>query len=132
MRLPLPILAAALAVIAAGVATLYVSVPNRPASIFINASALASGQNITLHLNYMPFNITVAMPYNYARVCIYFNGTVTDNYGSVWSDWYYTGGSYNTVLNIYFVGADLKDTNVTVLVTYDACPPPNGANVPLG
>jgi hypothetical protein len=126
MRIPLPILAA-LAVIAAGVATLHISVPAKLASIFINASALASGQNITLHLNYMPFNITVAMPYNYARVCIYFHGTVTDNYAYVWSDWYYTGGSYNIVLNIYFVDADLKDTNVTVLVTYNACPPPGGS-----
>jgi hypothetical protein len=132
MRVPLPILAAALAIIAAGVATLHISVPNRPASIFINASALQPGQNITLHLNYMPFNITVAMPYNYMRVCIYFNGTVTNSYGWVWSDWYATGGSYNAVLNIYFIDANLKDTNVTVLVTYGDCPSPNGVNVPLG
>jgi hypothetical protein len=127
MRVPLPVLAAALAVLAAGVVMLNVAVPAKPASIFINASTLASGQNITLHLNYMPFNITVAMPYNYARVCIYFHGTVTDNYAYVWSDWYYTGGSYNTILNISFVGADLKDTNVTILVTYNACPPPGGS-----
>jgi hypothetical protein len=127
MRIPLPILAAALAIIAAGVATLHISVPAKPASIFINASTLQPGQNITLHLNYMPFNITVAMPYNYAMVCIYFHGTVTDNYAYVWSDWYYAGGGYNVVLNIYFVNADLKDTNVTILVTYDYCPPPGGS-----
>lgn len=127
MRVPLPILAAALVVIAAGVVMLNVAVPAKPASIFINASTLQPGQNITLHLNYMPFNITVAMPYNYARVCIYFHGTVVDKYAYAWSDWYYTGGAYNIVLNIYFVDANLKDTNVTILVAYDYCPPPGGS-----
>jgi hypothetical protein len=132
MRIPLPILAAALAVIAAGVATLYVSVPNRPASIFINASALASGQNITLHLNYMPFNITVATPYNFVRICIYFHGTVADSYGQTWMDWYYTWGGYNYKVTISFIDAHLKDTNVTILVTTDYCPAPTGEPIPTG
>jgi hypothetical protein len=132
MRVPLPILAAALAVIAAGVVVLHVSVPNRPASIFINASTLSSGQNITLHLNYMPFNITVAVPYDFTRICIYFHGTVVDSYGETWSDWYYTWGSYNAKVAISFIDADLKDTNVTIIVTTDYCPSPAGGSTPTG
>jgi hypothetical protein len=126
MRVPLPILAAALAVIAAGVVVLNVTVPAKPASIFINASNLNSG-NITLHLNYMPFNITVAVPYSFTRICIYFHGTVVDSYGETWLDWYYTWGSYNSVVTISFIDAELKDTNVTILVTQDYCPSPGGS-----
>jgi len=124
MRFPLPILAAALVVIAAGVVMLHISMPSRPVGLFINASTLQPGQNITLHLDYLPFNITVAMPYSFTRLCIYFHGTVTDSYGAVWSDWYYNWGFFNNIVNAAFVSADLRDTNVTILVTQGYCPPP--------
>ncbi|MFP3252420.1 MAG: hypothetical protein RXO32_11925 [Thermoproteus sp.] len=119
MRIPLPVLAAALVALASGVVVLHISMPSQTAGLFINASALQSepGQNITLHLNYLPMNITIAMPYAFTRVCIYFHGVVTDSYGEVWSDWYCTWGSYNEILTITFIDADLKDTNVTILVT---------------
>ncbi|MFP3193020.1 MAG: hypothetical protein RXR02_07905 [Thermoproteus sp.] len=128
MRIPLPILAAALAIIAAGVAMLHISVPNRPASIFINASALQPGQNMTLHLNYVPFNITIIKPNTtWAVLCMYFHGMLVDSYNIVWLNIYshpYPPPAA-AVATTFIYADDMKDSDVTILLIVGQynCPP---------
>jgi len=116
MRTPLPVLVAALVAVVAGVATLHITVPAKPTSIFINASTLASGQNITLHLDYMPMNITVKTPNVISALCVYFHGMVVDSYNTVWLNIYennYPG--YSIISDNIFIDAKMEDTNVTIL-----------------
>jgi hypothetical protein len=131
MRVPLPILAAALAVIAAGVVVLNVTVPARLASVVINATALQPGQNITLHLNYVPLNITVIAPNGNLEtfVCMYYHGTLIDSSGFPWINTYEIevwGSTYETT----FTAADFKDSNITIFATLAGagytCPPSVG------
>jgi len=133
MRTPLPVLAAALAVMAAGVATLYITIPNRPASVFINASALQPGQNITLHLDYVPMNVTVVASAN-ARttaVCMYYHGVLIDGAGNTYPnmfDAYFAPfGGVATSIFTFRYAEYFQDTNVTILViageqNYGYCP----------
>jgi hypothetical protein len=122
MRTPLPVLVAALVAVAAGVATLHIVVPNKPTTIVINASTLAAGQNITLHLDYIPMNITVIKPNPpTAAFCMYYRGVLVDQYGTVWVDRYtdsYPG--INTAGTTSYVESfshaiDMYSTNVTIL-----------------
>ncbi|MFP3193019.1 MAG: hypothetical protein RXR02_07900 [Thermoproteus sp.] len=130
MRIPLPILAAALVVIAAGVVMLNVAVPAKPASVLINASALQPGQNMTLHLNYVPLNITV-IPANNSNlatvVCMYYHGTLIDSGGYPWVNVYEITVSGNTYTATFTSAADFKDSNMTIFVTLAGagytCPP---------
>ena len=119
MRTPLLALAAALVAIASGVAMVNISVPNKPASIVVNASAMTAGQNITLHLNYVPMNITVIKPNGtWAVLCMYFHGMLVDQYDSVWLDVY----SYpyppaaTAVATAFKRASDMRDSNVTILL----------------
>jgi len=129
MRAPLPILAAALVVIAAGVVMLNVAVPAKPASVVINASTLQLGQNITLHLNYVPLNITVIPSSTVATiVCMYYHGTLIDSAGYPWVDEFQLYVSGVPQYTQTFVAAtDFKDSNMTIFVTIGGagytCPP---------
>jgi hypothetical protein len=132
MRVPLPVLAAALMVIAAGVVMLNMAVPARPASIFINASALQPGQNMTIHLNYVPFNITV-IPANSdlaTIVCMYFHGMLIDSGGYPWVNVYEIAVWRSTYTATFTSAADFKDSNMTIFVTTAGagynCPPSVG------
>jgi hypothetical protein len=130
MRAPLPVLAAALAVVAAGVVMLNVAVPAKPASIFINATALQFGQNITLHLSYVPMNVTVIASASapMTALCIYFHGTLRDQNGVFWLDRAeaYIPANYTRTMLFQSAGY-FRDTSVTILVTgqdyYYDCPP---------
>lgn len=130
MRIPLPVLAASLMVLAAGVVILNVTLPNRPTGLFINASALQQGQNITLHLDYVPMNITIATSANtpMTALCMYYHGILIDQYGEPWANAYTNYfGSGGTVVTKFNSAVDIKDTNVTVLVVAAGwnymCPP---------
>jgi|GEM_PF-3954910 len=130
MRTPLPVLVAALAAIAAGVVMLNVAVPAQPASVVINASALLPGQNMTLHLNYIPMNITV-IPSNNTYlgtwVCMYYHGTLIDTAGYPWVDSYSFYVSGTTYTQRFAAAADFKSSNMTIFVTLGGagytCPP---------
>jgi hypothetical protein len=132
MRVPLPVLAAALVVIAAGVVMLNVAVPNRPASLVINASALQPDQNITLHLSYVPLNITVIAPNGNLEtyVCMYYHGTLIDSAGYPWVNAYQIS-VWGATYTVKFTSvADFKDSNMTIFVTLAGagytCPPSVG------
>ena len=118
MRAPLLALAA-LVVAAAGVAMLHISVPSRPATLIINASTLAAGQNITLHLDYIPMNITVIKPNStWAVLCMYYRGMLVDEYGSVWVDAYshpYPPAA-TAVAETFTNAGDMWSSNATILL----------------
>jgi hypothetical protein len=132
MRLPLPVLVAALVAVAAGVATLHISVPAKPAGVVINATALQPGQNITLHLSYVPLNITVIAPNGSLAtvVCMYYHGMLMDSSGYPWVNVYEISVWGATYTVTFTSAADFKDSNMTIFVTlvgagYD-CPPSIG------
>jgi hypothetical protein len=129
MRAPLPILAEALVVIAAGVVMLNVAVPAKPASVVINASTLQPGQNITFHLKYVPLNITVIPSSTVATiVCMYYHGTLIDSAGYPWVDEFqlYVWG-VPQYTQTFVAATDFKDSNMTIFVTIGGagytCPP---------
>jgi len=120
MRFPLPILAAALVVIAAGVVMLNVTTPAAPASVLINASTLQPGQNITLHLDYVPLAVTV-IPSSSSQlatvVCMYYHGTLIDITNYPWVNMYSFLVSGTTYTQRFIAATDFKDSNVTIFVT---------------
>lgn len=133
MRVPLPVLAAALVAIAAGTVMLNITVPDKPTSIIINASTLQSGQNITLHLDYIPLNITVIKPTaDVAAFCMYYHGVLVDQYNYIWVDEYtdtYPGiatSGVTTFVESFKYATDMRDTNVTILLILGqkGCPSP--------
>jgi hypothetical protein len=128
MRIPLLVLVATFVAVTAGVATLHISVPAKPASVLINASALQPGQNITLHLNYVPLNITIIKPNTtWAVLCMYFHGMLVDSYNIVWLNIYshpYPPPAA-AVATTFIYADDMKDSDVTILLIVGQynCPP---------
>jgi hypothetical protein len=117
MRLPLPIIFAALVVVAAG--SVLLNVYFKSDAYVINATALAPGQNITITLDYIPTKIRIiGNPSRWYYIDIYANATFVSVGYEV--EGYVFDGVYRTVVRggetVQFRVLDVRDTRAKIFV----------------